>query len=135
MASRRSGKRKTGIEEIREGTMEKEDFKEKSPPNAEKIGDGTADWWRDEVKKKEDLIVETSDTPIYTKVKLQSRISARVVVSGDKTISGKRYEWKRSGDIVEVEKEDAPGLLEKRIGDKTCCGGSPDNLNIFILVE
>lgn len=113
MASRRSSKRKVGIEEIKEGMMEQEDFSE----------------------KEEELVVETYETPIYNKVKIQSRISARVVVSGDRTVSGKRYEWKRSGDIVEVDKEDAPGLLEKRLGDKTCCGASPDNLKVFILVE
>lgn len=37
-------------------------------------------------------------------------------------ISGKQYEWARSGDIVRVLKEDVPELLEKRLGKKTCCG-------------
>lgn len=82
----------------------------------------------------EELTVETSDTPIYNNtVKLQLKISAKVIAHG--AISGKRYEWERSGAIVEVDEEDVPGLLEKRLGDKTCCGGNPDNLKLFIQVE
>ena len=50
-------------------------------------------------------------------------------------MSGKRYEWERAGAVVEVDSEDAPGLLEKRLGDKICCGGSPDNLKVFIRLE
>lgn len=89
------------------------------------------DW--DKSEDDEELGIETSDSPIYNKVRLQSRISARIIASG--SVSGKRYEWKRSGAIVEVDEEDAPGLLEKRLGDKTCCGGSPDNLKVFIRLE
>ena len=117
MAGKRTSKRKSSLEDFEE-VLEEEELEE-------------------------DLGIETSDTPIYNTysssksatVKLQSRISAKVIVSGDRTKSGKRYVWERSGAIVEVDDIDAPGLLEKSMGDKTCCGSSPENLRIFILVE
>lgn len=85
--------------------------------------------------KVEDVVDKSPAVDNNYKKKLQLRISAKVVVSGDKTVSGKRYVWERSGAIVEVDEVDAPGLLAKRLGERPCCGGDPDSLKLFILIE
>lgn len=69
------------------------------------------------------------------KPKLQLQISVKVIVPSDKTNSGKRYVWERSGDILEVEMEDLELLLNKRLGDKACCGGNSDGMKLFVRVE
>lgn len=87
-------------------------------------------------KEQEKVVAEEQPASYNTnKVKLQLRISTRYIVPKDRTISGKRYEWERAGAIVEVDEIDAPGLLAKTLGNKTCCGSSPDNLKVFIRVE
>ena len=87
-------------------------------------------------EKKEDLLVAEEPVSTYNsskKVKLQLKISARVISFGSET--GKRYEWERAGAVVEVDEEDVTELLSKRLGDKACCGGDSDNLKLFIQVE
>lgn len=88
--------------------------------------------------KEEKVEVAEEPQPSYntikqSKQKLQLQISARVIQNGP--VTGKRYEWERSGAIVEVDEEDAPGLLAKKLGDKPCCGGNPEHMKLFILVE
>lgn len=79
--------------------------------------------------------VVTSYNSISEKPKLQLQISVKVIVPSDKTNSGKRYVWERSGDILEVEMEDLELLLNKRLGDKACCGGNSDGMKLFVRVE
>jgi hypothetical protein len=74
----------------------------------------------------EEKAVETSVPDEYTKtVKLVNKIGARVKMTG--AVSGKQYDWKKSGMAVDVDERDVPDLLKKRLGDKPCCGSS--NLN------
>ena len=90
----------------------------------------------EELKKEQDLgVADDEITPYNNKVKIQLKHATRVVVSEDKTKSGKRYVWERAGAIVEVDEEDAPELLQKRIGQKPCCSGSSDNMLLFVRVE
>lgn len=89
----------------------------------------------DEEKDEVEVAEEPKTSYNSTKKRLQLKISAKVIVREDMTKSGKRYIWERAGAIVEVEDEDVPGLLEKRLGNATCCGGDPENLKIFALVE
>lgn len=38
--------------------------------------------------------------------------------------TGKPYVWNGAGSVVGVAEEDAPFLLSKVIGNRSCCGGS-----------
>ena len=92
----------------------------------------------DAIEEEKDDEVMVAEEPITeydfsSEVKIQSRISARVQATG--LISGKRYLWERAGAIVEVDCRDVPGLLEKKLGEKPCCGGNSDNLKVFEIVE
>ena len=66
-------------------------------------------------------------------VKLQLRIDAKVKLSG--SVTGELYIWERAGAIVEVDEKDSLELLNKRLGKKSCCGGSRDGLKVFELIE
>ncbi len=66
-------------------------------------------------------------------VRVQSLYTARLSYNGLKT--GKLYEWMKAGDIVEVDERDATYLLEKRLGSRSCCGGSTERAPIFRIVN
>jgi len=83
----------------------------------------------------EDVVAEEV-LPTYTKVstkKLQSRISAKIKLSG--SVTGKLYIWEGSGAIVEVDERDVEELLTKKLGDNACCGGNIYNNMLFGIVE
>jgi hypothetical protein len=50
-------------------------------------------------------------------------------------LSGQAYEWKEAGAVVAVHPDDVPHLLEKRIGERACCGASGNGNRVFELVE
>lgn len=51
-------------------------------------------------------------------------------------VSGEAYTWQKIGDVVQVLAEDAPFLLEKRLGSRSCCGGvNQDGNKIFELAK
>jgi hypothetical protein len=58
-------------------------------------------------------------------MKVQSVTDAHLIYVGK--VSGRQYEWSRAGDVVEVEEEDTPELLTKRIGTRSCCGTGNGN--------
>lgn len=60
---------------------------------------------------------------------LQSLFPARLEYTG--RVSGKSYIWAKAGAIQEVDEEDAPYLLSKRIGRTGCCGGQPGGNVLF----
>ena len=60
------------------------------------------------------------------KVSLKSLLSARIRLQG--SVTKKNYEWSKAGTIVDVDEKDAPDLLTKKLGEKFCCGGSPNML-------
>ena len=62
---------------------------------------------------------------------VRSRFPAQLRYTG--LVTGKRYEWAKSGDVVEVSALDAPSLLSKVLGSKPCCGGVTRNV-MFELV-
>ena len=51
------------------------------------------------------------------------------------TSTGKDYEWSRGGDVVMVNILDVPALLEKRIGERSCCGARQGGNQVFELVQ
>lgn len=58
-------------------------------------------------------------------------IDAKVAVTG---ITGNHYEFSGAGAVVEVAEADVAGLLAKRLGGRSCCGGgSPDGNVMFLL--
>lgn len=76
-------------------------------------------------------IVENVLTDRIKYVLIQSLIEAHLAYAG--RVSGKQYEWMKSGDTVSVLEEDVPELLEKRLGGNSCCG-TPVGNKIFQLV-
>ena len=66
------------------------------------------------------VAVEQPLAPVYNStVKLQSLRDAHIAYDGQ--LTGKHYEWNRAGSIQEVDANDAPYLLEKRIKTQSCC--------------
>ena len=80
----------------------------------------------------DEVVHENEPVEVYNTVKLVNKISARVELPG--IITGTLYVWYRSGAIVEVDERDAPDLLEKRLGDKACCGSANKN-HIFEIMK
>lgn len=50
-------------------------------------------------------------------------------------VTGKQYIWNGAGDVVGVDHEDAPYLLSKRIGGRSCCGVQQNGNKLFERVE
>lgn len=76
--------------------------------------------------------VEIPPLPATIKTTMvRSLIEAKLQYYG--SVSGKLYEWSRSGQAVPVLDEDVPELLAKQRGKKRCCGES--NKKIFELVQ
>ena len=69
--------------------------------------------------------VATPKSTAYNKVSLTNLIGTKLKLQG--SVSGKSYTWE-SGATVEVDARDAPAFLEKKLGEKHCCGGSPNKL-------
>ena len=49
-------------------------------------------------------------------------------------VTGKSYEWFRSGDVAVVDDADVADLLAKRVGAVGCCGNSPGGNIVFQLI-
>ena len=75
---------------------------------------------------------KSTQTTINREVAIRSCYDSRLVYVG--TTSGKRYEWARGGDVAMVLAEDVPALLEKRIGEGSCCGAVQQGNRVFELV-
>lgn len=82
--------------------------------------------------------LETESTVPYnldehgTIIKIRSKFPAHVKAIGK--VSGNTYIWPQAGAIVEVQAEDVPQLLEWRIGEGVCCGGSGGPNQVLELV-
>jgi hypothetical protein len=77
------------------------------------------------------IVAKKSLEVTIIKINVQSLIDGSIIYSGRE--SGKQYRWEKAGAIVEVDEQDVPDLLKRRLGKKTCCGGGT-NL-IFQLAE
>ena len=84
-------------------------------------------------KPKKSEFVQTPNLNYNSYVKLRSQIDAHLFYTGE--VSGVSYEWQRAGSTTPVDERDAPKLLEKKINSHSCCGGSTDNLSVFMVVE
>lgn len=51
------------------------------------------------------------------------------------TVSGEAYQWGGAGEVAMVLPEDVPALLEKRIGNRACCGALNNGNQVFELVN
>lgn len=60
------------------------------------------------------------------RVSIQLKFPAKVTRSG--LVSGEQYEWSDAGAIVQVLEEDVDQLLQLKVGEAGCCGGSPNFL-------
>lgn len=83
------------------------------------------------VVAKEDVADRLNQTYNYVVKNVQSLVEARIIYVGK--VTGKRYEWPKSGFIVPVDERDVPELLAKRLGSQTCCGAQDGN-KIFELM-
>lgn len=75
-------------------------------------------------------IVVLADLPPETtisRVAIRSIYPSRLKYAGH--VSGEAYEWADAGAVVFVRSEDADYLLSKRIGTRSCCGGSGQDGN------
>lgn len=72
------------------------------------------------------MFVQTPKTNYNSTVLIQSLYPAHLKYVG--IVSGKVYEWPKSGDIVSVDSADVADLLSKRIGARGCCGNSDGNV-------
>lgn len=61
-------------------------------------------------------------------VAIRSRIDARFLVTG--AVTGKQYEWPRSGAVVDVDAKDAEEILNKKRG-RGCCGNENADPHLF----
>lgn len=50
------------------------------------------------------------------------------------SVSGKAYEWSDAGAVVMVDRRDVSYLLEKRIGNRGCCGANQNGNKLFELL-
>jgi hypothetical protein len=62
-------------------------------------------------------------------VRIQSMFPATLKYTGH--ISGKQYVWDGAGRMVDVNEEDVPYLLSKRIGRGSCCGVRNEDGNVL----
>lgn len=83
--------------------------------------------------KKTEVAPPVRQDKINKYVRVQSLISAHFIYNG--RVSGQRYEWPKSGDIVSVLEEDVSDLLSKRLGAKSCCGDNTVGNQIFQLAQ
>lgn len=60
------------------------------------------------------------------RVAIQLKFPAKVIRSG--LVSGEQYEWSEAGAVVQVRIEDVDQLLQLKVGEAGCCGGSPNFL-------
>ena len=70
------------------------------------------------------VAIENVDVSTYNEIghrKLRCKFPANIKLVG---LSGKQYEWKGAGTIVEVDDADVDFLLLKKVGTGACCGGS-----------
>jgi hypothetical protein len=75
-------------------------------------------------------IVEVIKEPATIKlISIRSLFPARLKYRGQAT--GKLYEWAEAGSVVEVQPEDAPYLLSKKLGSHGCCGVKSDGNRVF----
>ena len=77
------------------------------------------------------VVEETTPTVTIKLVKVQSLIDSHLYYTGRE--SGRQYEWARAGAIVDVDEQDVPELLAKRLGKKQCCG--QERTKIFQLLQ
>ena len=85
------------------------------------------------VKETENVAIEEIAQVVYNKVevKLRVRFPARIKATGP--VSGKLYDV-MPGEVFFALEEDVEGLLGRKIGERTCCGGSADGNYLFELV-
>jgi len=83
----------------------------------------------------EEMTVAEEEPTTYNTIRLITKISNRVKIPGP--VTGKLYTFERSGagKIQEVDERDVPGLLEKTLGGKRCCGSANKNYVFEIYKE
>lgn len=78
-------------------------------------------------------VAEKSKGNYNNKVAIQSLFPAHLKYTG--LVSGVKYEWLQAGDVVTVDESDVADLLSKRVGERGCCGNSPDGNIVFALLN
>lgn len=77
--------------------------------------------------------VQTPKASYNSTVTIQSVFPANLRYVG--AVSGKVYEWPKSGDTVSVDAADVPDLLSKRIGARGCCGNELGGNVVFQVLQ
>lgn len=89
--------------------------------------------YRYEQDEKPDVVDEVKPKYNSGTKQVQSIYSAHLKYIG--AVSGKLYEWYKSGEVVAVDERDVTDLLAKRIGSRNCCGDSLNGNIVFQLFE
>lgn len=80
----------------------------------------------------EDEPIDNSPSVAYNQGNAVSRTSLQLKFPAQVTriglVSGEQYVWDKAGSIVSVLTEDVEQLLQLKVGDGACCGGSPNFL-------
>ena len=75
----------------------------------------------------------SAEITIIREMAVRSVYPSRLKYTG--RVTGKPYEWSDAGAVVVVLTDDVPYLLEKRIGNRGCCGAvNRDGNKVFELV-
>ena len=79
-------------------------------------------------KKESDFLAPVEE---IHRVKIALCIDARMRVTGK--YSGQEYLFEKAGAVVDVDATDVEWLLEKRQGERQCCGGTEPGNRVFQL--
>lgn len=84
------------------------------------------------IDSESDLTVENAIKTVYNStVKIRSQLQGQIILTGQ--VTGKQYVWQNSGQVVEVDSQDAPFLAGKRLGRSSCCGGYQQGFPVFVI--
>lgn len=73
----------------------------------------------------------TFNEVINSTVAVKCLVDAKVNVTGSET--GNVYTFNGAGSQVNIDEADVNGLLQKRRGSRSCCGGSKEGVPMFSL--
>jgi hypothetical protein len=82
------------------------------------------------VKPVEVVVVPADEV---TLVRIANHIDAKVKVQS--RYSGREYLFDGAGSVVNVDERDVEWMLEKRQGERQCCGGTGGGNVVFKLAE
>jgi hypothetical protein len=69
---------------------------------------------------KEEVFIKSLDEPIIETTKLVLKKNVKLKIIGSETAN--EYTFSGAGSVVDVDNRDVPKMLEKGLGNQSCCG-------------